>query len=274
MSVLAMLALAAAANTSLPQCSWDRPGVNPFMGDVVAAVDRYQDIPAATRAKLKERMRARQYDDIAVIERDSIHGQASYGSDIRDMHFGQGSICRTVTRAKWTPTMQERGLVYCEDGQCILVPTVCRNVSRISRLNRPAAIAPAQAGTDPQLAATSTDDQMPLEFDPPAAGPLPATAPAAAPGSFAQQASLPAEATPSGSLVGSPAPQSTTPLVSGGSGGSAVPLPGLGIPPLPPGRDVTTPDITPGVPEPSTWALLALGLWVIAGHARSRARRH
>jgi len=29
--------------------------------------------------------------------------------------------------------MQERGLVYCDSGQCILVPTVCRNVSRITR---------------------------------------------------------------------------------------------------------------------------------------------
>ncbi len=55
MSILASIALAASTAT-LPQCSWDRPGVNPFMGDVVAAVDRYQDIPAPVRAKLKARM--------------------------------------------------------------------------------------------------------------------------------------------------------------------------------------------------------------------------
>ena len=144
MSLIATLALAVSAGSTLPTCSWDRPGVNPFMGDVVAAVDRYQDIPAATRDKLKARMKARSYDDIAVIERDGIHGKAAYAPEIRDMHFGPGAVCRTVTRTRWTAQMQERGLVYCEDGQCILVPTVCRNVSRIRRLEaRPAAAAPA-----------------------------------------------------------------------------------------------------------------------------------
>ena len=129
MSLIATLALAVSAGSTLPQCSWDRPGANPFMGDVVAAVDHYQDIPAATREKLKARMKARRYEDVAVIERDSIRGKSEYEPEIRDMHFGPGAICRTVTRTKWTPKTQERGLVYCEDGQCILVPTVCRNVS-------------------------------------------------------------------------------------------------------------------------------------------------
>ena len=39
MSLLFAAALAVSA-TTLPVCSWDRPGANPFMGDVVAAVDR------------------------------------------------------------------------------------------------------------------------------------------------------------------------------------------------------------------------------------------
>ena len=132
MSLLAALALAASGAT-LPVCSWDKPGVNPFMGDVVAAVDRYTDIPADTRAKLKARMAKRDYDEIVSIKRDGINGQAKYGSDISDMYFGSGSICKTVTRSKWTLAMEERGLVYCQDGQCILVPTVCRNVSRVTR---------------------------------------------------------------------------------------------------------------------------------------------
>ena len=37
MSIIATLALAVSAGSTLPACSWDRPGVNPFMGDVVAA---------------------------------------------------------------------------------------------------------------------------------------------------------------------------------------------------------------------------------------------
>lgn len=137
MSLIASLALAVSAGSTLPQCSWDRPGANPFMGDVVAAVDHYADIPAAVREKLKARMKARSYDDIAVIERDAIKGKDDYAPEIRDMHFGPGAVCRTVTRTKWTPKTQERGLVYCEDGQCILVPTVCRNVSRVNRLQKP-----------------------------------------------------------------------------------------------------------------------------------------
>jgi PEP-CTERM motif len=120
-------------NDTLASCSWDRPGRDPFMGDVVAAVDRYRDIPTAVRDKLKQRMRARQYDDLVDIRRDEIKGQFQYAAAIRDMHFGSGRVCREVTRARWTARMHERGLVYCEAEHCILVPTICRNVSRIDR---------------------------------------------------------------------------------------------------------------------------------------------
>jgi hypothetical protein len=116
-------------------CNWNHPGVNPFMGDVVAAVDRYQDIPADVRARLKARMAKREYDDLVSIRRDSIGGRGGYdyGSTISEMHFGTNQLCHAVTRAAWSPTMEERGLVYCESGHCILVPTVCRNVSRVTR---------------------------------------------------------------------------------------------------------------------------------------------
>ncbi len=133
------VAIAAIAGAAMPptvaidNCRWDHPGVNPFMGDVVAAVDRYTDIAPEVRARLKARMGKRQYDEIVTIRRDSITGRNEYGSVIREMHFGVNRLCHSVTRAAWSPQMQERGLVYCEAGQCILVPTVCRNVSRITR---------------------------------------------------------------------------------------------------------------------------------------------
>jgi len=129
-------------------CSWDRPGHNPFMGDTVAAIDRYIDIPTPVRVKLKLRMQARQYDDLVDIRRDDISGRARYEPAIRDMHFGLDRVCRQVTRERWTAQMHERGLVYCESGHCILVPTVCRNVSRIER--RPAAVAGAREGGRPE----------------------------------------------------------------------------------------------------------------------------
>jgi hypothetical protein len=115
------------------ECSWDHPGLRPFMGDVVGAVDRYRDIPELVRTRLKERMAVRQYDEFVDIERDAIVGQRRYEPGIREMHFGDGRVCGVITRTKWTGAMRERGMVYCEGEHCILVPTVCRNVSRIRR---------------------------------------------------------------------------------------------------------------------------------------------
>ena len=122
------------ASTTVARCSWDQPGDKPFMGDLVAAVDRYRDIPAPVRARLQARMANRAYDEIVSIGRDAISGNALYRPEIRDMHFGSGQVCATVNRAQWARNAQERGLVYCEASHCILVPTVCRNVSRISRI--------------------------------------------------------------------------------------------------------------------------------------------
>lgn len=277
MSLIATFALAVSAGSALPTCSWDRPGANPFMGDVVAAVDRYQDIPAATRAKLKARMKARSYDDIALIERDSIKGQASYAPEISDMHFGPGTVCKTVTRAKWTAKTQERGLVYCEDGECILVPTVCRNVSRIRRVeNKPAAAAPSGAG-NVASSAQESESAAPLEFEAPGAGPMAA----AQPDSFSAQsggASLGDGGGGGAAQGGSFAGLSSAPAPStGGTGGGTPGLPSMAMPGLPPGtvrpaESPNLPGVTPAVPEPGTWAMIAAGLLVIG--LRTRQRRN
>lgn len=270
MSLLATLALAASVGTTLPQCNWDRPGANPFMGDVVAAVDRYTDIPAATRSKLQARMKARQYDEIALIQRDGIQGQSRYESEIRDMHFGAGAVCRTVTRSQWTAKMQERGLVYCEDGQCILVPTVCRNVSRIRRAAPPAAVAPSQSINLASSTREGAAEALPLEFEAPGAGPLAA---GGTPDSFANRAGLPGTApgfaSDSGGLG---APGGASPNTSLGGGGGQPGLIETGIPALP-GRvaQASLPTDTPAVPEPHTALLLALGLLVV-GHQVRRKR--
>jgi len=281
MSLIATVVLAASANATgvvLPQCTWDKPGANPFMGDVVAAVDRYHDIPSNTRAKLKARMQARSYDDIAVIGRDAVKGKGDYAPEIRDMHFGAGSVCRTVTRTQWTSTMQERGLVYCEDGHCILVPTVCRNVSRITRLAAPRATGPA-AG---DIMTSAGPEAAPLDFDAPAAGPLAE----ALPGSFQPAAAAPMNSDPG---VGGPGagagdgPGTNAPATfAGNSRGQLSPEKGLllptqfGKPTIVGGPDLLRDTVT-AVPEPSTWALLVIGLLAVMYGARRKriaAARH
>jgi hypothetical protein len=194
MSLAFAAALAFTPAATLPSCSWDKPGNDPFMGNVVEAVERYTNIPLEVRDRLKQRMAARQYDEIVTIRRDSITGQHRYAADIRDMHFGSGRVCRTVSRAAWAPTAVERGLVYCEADHCIVVPTVCRNVSRITRLppdrptlaggpgmptlpgspglrsGTPADTTPLQDGKPALLAAQGVPDPGELVFEPPGAG--------------------------------------------------------------------------------------------------------
>ena len=139
----AVVGAATLASATLAVCSWASPGADPYMGDVIAAVDRYRDIPADVRQALQARMLAHQYDDIAEIRRDTITGTQTY-SDLRDMHFGEGRLCRLPSRALWSAQHTELGLVYCEQGHCLIVPTVCRNVSRVTRTGVPPVLPPVE----------------------------------------------------------------------------------------------------------------------------------
>lgn len=132
MSIVLTTALATAQAVS--SCSWNEPGHNPYMGTMAAAVERYADIPAPVRQRLRERMAVHAYDDLVAIRRDSITGRHRYAPELKQMHFGAGQVCGRVDRARWSDSAVERGLVYCEDGHCLVVPTVCRNVSRLQRL--------------------------------------------------------------------------------------------------------------------------------------------
>jgi hypothetical protein len=141
MPFLFAVTLAAAVQ---PACSWDRPGHNPYTGTAAAAIDHYADIPAAVRGTLKRRMEEGQSDDTVSITRDGIIGKNQYNPDIRDMHFGNASLCNTVTRGKWAADRIEPGAVYCVGEHCILVPKICGNVSRIARTAPAVAAAPQE----------------------------------------------------------------------------------------------------------------------------------
>jgi hypothetical protein len=257
------------ATATVDACAWDRPGNDPFMGDVVAAVDRYQDIPVDVRERIKARMVKRDYDDVVSIRRDTITGRARvrYGSTIRDMHFGSAKLCRSVSRAAWSAQMQERGLVYCDSGQCILVPTVCRNVSRIAR----AEVAPAHAegdepdaGVPPVAALDLLPAPVPFDASPPQGVD---TTPGldAAPGGF-----LPGGFGGGGAGGGGGA---SLAAASGGAvGATAIAAAAAGDDGAAPASSSSLPDspISP-VPEPETWASMLAGLAALAVARRRRA---
>ena len=151
MSVAFALTLAA-ISTVQPHCSWDRPGVNPYTGSAAAALEHYGDMPAEIRAELKRRIEQGRPDDEVSIKRDSIGGKYAYDPAIREMHFGRASVCRTVTRAKWSAERDEPGAVYCAKEHCILVPKICGNVSRVSRSKVPATATATTMAPPPPIA--------------------------------------------------------------------------------------------------------------------------
>lgn len=153
MSLLLAATLAAAIQ---PTCSWDHPGSNPYTGSPAAAIDRYTDIPESVRGTLKRRLEDHLPDDAVSITRDHISGKNQYDATIRDMHFGAASVCGTVTRSQWSERRAEPAAVYCVGEHCILVPKICGNVSRITRL------APATAQAARKPAAQAND--KPQEF--------------------------------------------------------------------------------------------------------------
>lgn len=260
----------------LEDCSWDRPGADPFMGDVVAAVDRYADIAPAVREQLKQRMRARQYDEIVVISRDTIRGKQYYDAGIRGMHFGQGRVCRNVTRAGWSDKMEERGLVYCVQGDCILVPTICRNVSRISPAGSGTPRGASAGGAGAPAAAGGAARSGVVTIGGPEEGPPMWDNPDALRGGVSIGDALPPTARYTPFVPDEPVRfASNTPAPSGGGGGVPHISGGPGyiqpqsiVPALP-----AEPNILPAVPEPQTWAMLLAGLACIAYGARRRKKQ-
>ncbi|MRW90017.1 PEPxxWA-CTERM sorting domain-containing protein [Duganella sp. FT80W] len=257
MSALLAVTLAAAIQ---PSCSWDHPGRNPYTGTTAAAIDRYTDIPAAVRSTLKRRMEEHQSDDTVSITRDSISGKNQYNPTIRSMHFGAASVCGTVTRDKWAETRNESGAVYCVGEHCILVPKICGNVSRISKIDPAAAQKPAVA------ARHEGDEQKPAQFadmhleDPESRDPtlsaddLNDLDPESAAKRRLAQAQNLAQA-----LTQEQDDQARSLRNGGGGGGGGGASEGEGA-------------VSP-VPEPDTWAMLLAGLGLVGWAARRRARR-
>lgn len=231
--------------TTSPSCSWDKPGANRYTGDTLAALDAYSDMSETTKASLRAKMAAHKYDDVVIITRDAIVGEGNYLPGIYGMHFGSaGRVCATVSRQKWKPESAERGLVYCADGQCILVPAVCGNVSRI-------------------------DKRQPREEI--GAG---GAAPNDYPGSFGDVSSAGPSSLPTFRLTEAPSPSTVE---------TPAPMPPMTWPvinepfpvwhqPLPHWTPVPPPHIPPvsPVPEPAEWLLMAIGGLIIIVYSKQK----
>jgi hypothetical protein len=269
MSVGLQLILTTALVAVPPGCSWAHPGANPYRGDPTHALADFA-MPDETRAKLRAMMRAHRYTDVAQITRDDIVGDHGY-ADLREMHSGRGQVCHgAVDRSAWSATRKERGLVYCADDVCVIVPTICNNVSLVTRKPEHEAV----------------PDDTPIDIEP-AAGPTPAPGDASvtpldamAPGDFLPAAGDPAPAAPgepeapgdggsSGGFPGGGLPGGGDSIGGGGGGG-----PCCGTGPGSPGGG-GGPDLPPASPVPETpaWALLLGGLAAFAAARRQRQAR-
>lgn len=234
-----LLAAAAAVALAQPVCSWDKPGADPYRGTPAAALAHYRDISAADRKILADRITAGRADDRVKIGRDAINGQYSYEPQIADMHFGAGRMCRSVTRAKWKPAHVEPAAVYCVKDECILVPEVCGNVSRIRR------VITSGSGGGGSEGGGGPDGGVPVAEMPWPAQPMPYYSTV-----YGRGDELPPWARNGGPMTSLPTLDS--------------PVPGRSVGPLPESVPVAP------VPESSTWAMLLGGLAVVIGAARRR----
>nr|WP_315399499.1 MHFG family PEP-CTERM protein [uncultured Duganella sp.] len=264
MSTLLAITLAAAA-TVQPSCSWDNPGANPYTGNPAAAIDRYTDLPESARVKLKRRIEYGNPDEMVTITRDAITGRHHYDPKIRDMHFGAASVCGSVTRTKWSEKRAEPAAVYCAEDHCILVPKICGNVSRITRLALPGAKPPVAATPAPRPAWDMPDTELGL-LDAPPAEPLPAQLPEVVLLSAPVRpvvAAAPPAAPPKDDWYNRPRP------IAGGPIGSGVPGTMIRPPVIPstPGNPVSP------VPEPETYAMMLAGLGLVGYLARRKRKQ-
>ena len=261
------------AATAASGCSWAHPGANPYRGDPTSALADFA-MADDTRRRLRALMAAHHYTDVATITRDDIVGQQHY-DDLREMHSGHGQTCHgAVDRSAWSDQVQERGLVYCAGDTCVIVPTICNNVSLVTR--------------KPDEHAQAAEDDGPIDISP-SAGPPPmaATAPSNEDSGQATPEFLPAPPGDSGSSVDDNAGGGGTSgaaccfIGSGGNGGGGAGNPIASGPTGTPGSSPTGPTGTPpvgssppvsAVPEAPASMLMLAGLAVLLALAR-RSRR-
>ena len=222
-------------------CDWSEPGRAPYTGSARAAIMAFATIPAPIRQVLAERAERGDFDDVVMIDRDSItshNGRHAYRPEMRSMHFGgKGKVCDTITR-KWKSSHVESAMVFCEGAYCVARPSVCNNYSLITRLpdRKAEAVGSASEAGDA--------------------------------GGSTVAAAVPMLAAPVDGILASAGGTGGTgsTFVGGGGGSFYVGGGGSACCVAPP---VTTPPVTP-IPEPATWALLIAGIAAGAYRVRNK----
>ena len=251
-------------------CSWDNPGTDRYQGTARSAIEAMSEIPAPVRAALIARTEKKvpDFDEVVMIDRETIRGKRAYAPELRNMAFGsKGRVCRTTTRDRWTDSHVETAMVYCESGWCIAQPVVCGNWSQIALAPQPpvpllppvALLAPADDLIDaPGLLLLPPSEAVPIV---PVSG-----SPEAVPATF-YRGVWGGGAWPG--FVGGGA-------VGGGGGGGGAPGGHVGgyavfCPPPESGQVVPPGGSVAPVPEPAVVISMLAGLALLSAVARKRA---
>ena len=133
LALMAVRAVAEPLSEPVTTCDWNNPGVNPYRGSPALAVLSYSAIPIWPRLVLASRIGRVTPTDYAMVTRgdiESLNG-FSYSPQLTEMHFGGSKKCTLPDRSQWSPTRRELSPVWCFAGECVTMPRICNNVSRI-----------------------------------------------------------------------------------------------------------------------------------------------
>lgn len=119
-------------------CNWTRPGADPYRGPdhkIKQALANY-NFPATVQIELYNKIRKLESSAVMDIGRDTLTATKGTASNLRDMHWGSGLCKGEVLRTQWPEHHVESALIYCAQGHCVAVPTVCGNIARVDFIAR------------------------------------------------------------------------------------------------------------------------------------------
>jgi hypothetical protein len=235
-------------------CEWRNPGADKYVGTTDAAIDRLQAIPASARAALKAKLNLSAAAKLRAAEAHVLlthHHIASPDGRkwmAQDMNGGNGQIAwGPMTRATWSKDQMERALVFCAEGYCVAWYSVCRNVSRITPIDPATPTAPSTPAAPP------TEPAPPARWDTTA--------------KLSDAPLVPMLDAPEVPMLSSDVPVVVALPVYNPPSPVLPVLPDL--PMMPASAGMVAP-----IPEPSTYALMGLGLLAVGWVARRSRSLH